>query len=89
MTEHLDVVAAYIVGDDESELGKTKAELAYALMCLDREIAICAETDAKNAALVKALEEIRGAAHKGSLTPAERLQDIRIILGRVGGGKLP
>lgn len=34
--------------------------------------------------LEKALRQIKGAAHKRSMTPAERLQDIRIILGRVG-----
>jgi hypothetical protein len=38
--ENLDAVAAYVAGDDDSELAKTKAELAYALMCLERELNI-------------------------------------------------
>jgi hypothetical protein len=42
-TEHLADMVAYVMGEDESELGKTKAELAYALHCLEREIAICAD----------------------------------------------
>lgn len=40
-------------------------------------------------ALVKALDQIKDAAHKGSMTPAERLQDIRIILDRVGREQQP
>lgn len=40
MTEHFQEVVAYVMGDDESELSKTKAELAYALHSLERELAI-------------------------------------------------
>lgn len=44
MGEHLADVVAYVMGEDDSELGKVKAELAYALHALEREIAICADT---------------------------------------------
>lgn len=43
---HFEKFASHILGDDESELGKVKAERDYALHCLEREIAICARTDA-------------------------------------------
>jgi hypothetical protein len=43
-SEHFQGVVDYVMGDDESELAKTKAELAYALHSLEREISICAET---------------------------------------------
>jgi hypothetical protein len=44
--------AAHIMSDDDSDLGKMKAERDYALHCLEREIAICAQTQAHNDALV-------------------------------------
>lgn len=59
MAEHLNDIATYVSGDDTSELAKTRAELAYALSCLDREMAIRAEADAKNEPLVKALKLAR------------------------------
>lgn len=39
---------------------------------------------AQRDALASTLKKIEIAAHKSSLTPAERLQDIRIILSDVG-----
>ena len=46
MTEpsHFESFVDHIMSDDESELGKAKAERDYALHCLEREIAICANT---------------------------------------------
>lgn len=44
MSEHFQDVVSYVMGDDVSDLAKTKAELAYALHALEREIAICGET---------------------------------------------
>ena len=57
---HFEKFVDHIISDDDSELGKVKAERDYALHCLEREIAICAQTQAKNDALVKALESIAG-----------------------------
>jgi hypothetical protein len=37
--------------------------------------------------MVKALEQIEYASRKDSLTDAERLESIRVILGRVGGAR--
>jgi hypothetical protein len=46
MTDHTDFGAFvdHVMSDDDSELGKVKAERDYALHCLEREIAICADT---------------------------------------------
>jgi hypothetical protein len=44
---HFENFVDHILSDDDSELGKTKAELNYALHCLEREIAICARTQAR------------------------------------------
>lgn len=98
MSEHLQAVMDYVAGNDESELAKVKAELAYALMSLEREIAIAQNAQAQNADLVKALESLL-AANKtlASLSPhhhnrnaaiagqevAER--EARDVLGRVKG----
>jgi hypothetical protein len=46
MAEHFENVASYVMGDDDSELAKVKAERDYALHCLEREIFICHQTDA-------------------------------------------
>ncbi len=44
----------YVMSNDESELAKVKAELAFALHCLEREIGICAQTQEQlNQALAK------------------------------------
>ena len=59
MTEtHYEKFVDHIMSDDDSELGKIKAERDYALFSLEREIAICAQTQAQNDALVKALKNI-------------------------------
>lgn len=55
---HFEKFADHIISNDDSELGRVKAERDYALHCLEREIAICANTQAKNDALVRALEDI-------------------------------
>ena len=47
MAEHFQEVVDYVMGEDESELAKTKAELAYALHSLEREISICAMTQTR------------------------------------------
>ena len=60
MSEHFNEVVDYVMGNDDSELAKTKAELAYALHALEREIAICAQTQERNEALKAALREIAG-----------------------------
>jgi hypothetical protein len=59
MSERLADIVAYTAGEDVSELGKTKAELAYALHCLDRELAITKKLDHRIDDLVKALETAR------------------------------
>lgn len=43
---HLAKFAEFVIGNDSSELGIARAERDYALHCLEREIAICAKTDA-------------------------------------------
>jgi hypothetical protein len=57
MTEHLADIVAYVSGEDDSELGRTKAELAYALHSLEREIAIAHSMQRQNESLATALEE--------------------------------
>jgi hypothetical protein len=68
MTEqtHFKDFVDHIMSDDDSELGKMKAERDYALHCLEREIAICANTQACNDALVKALNDIMQRANESS-----------------------
>ena len=56
---HFGAFVDHIMSDDDSELGKMKAERDYALHCLEREIAICTKTQACNDALVKALKNAR------------------------------
>ena len=93
MGDHLQQVADYVTGDDNSELAKIRAELAYALHCLEREIAICADTQKKNGALVKALEGIAEfcSADAGPLGAIDRLTSIRNtalnVLASVGGSR--
>ena len=48
----------YVMSDDDSEMGKTRAERDYALHCLEREVAICATTQARCDALEDALRRI-------------------------------
>jgi hypothetical protein len=43
----------------------------------------------EHADLVRTLEQIREVADKASAVPAERLQDIRVILNRVKGQSTP
>jgi hypothetical protein len=38
--------ADHVLGDDDSELARAKAERDYALHCLGREVSICAQTHA-------------------------------------------
>jgi hypothetical protein len=52
----------HVMSDDDSELGRTKAELAYALHCLEREISICHHTDA---ALLRHLQGENGCERTG------------------------
>jgi hypothetical protein len=93
MSEHFQEVIDFVMGDDESELGKTKAELAYSLHCLEREIAICSQAQARNEALAKALAEIR--AHLGAILVQTIDSDDQIIIDHVrkahelAGGKTP
>jgi hypothetical protein len=60
MGDNFKAVVDYVIGDDESELGKTKAELNYALHSLEREIAICSRTqreiDRVRAAFIRYLQ---------------------------------
>jgi len=91
MGEHLQEVADYVTGDDNSELAKTKAELAYALHCLEREISICAETQKQNEALMKALEKI--ACRHVTINPLwwqlearEAIALVNAPVGNAGGG---
>ena len=65
MGDHLQDVFDYVVGDDSSEMAKIKAEHAYALHALEREIAICAKTQKQNDALVKAIQDIKQATING------------------------
>lgn len=44
MSDHFQAVVDHVMSNDDSELAKTKAELAYALHALEREISICANT---------------------------------------------
>ena len=55
---HFGAFVDHITSDDDSELGKMRAERDYALHCLEREIAICAQTQMRNDALVEALATI-------------------------------
>lgn len=57
MSNHLQEVADYVMSDDTSELAKVKAELAYALMSLEREIAIAQSEQARSAALTGMLTD--------------------------------
>jgi hypothetical protein len=43
MSDNFQKIADYVMGYDDSELGLIKAERDYALHCLERETAICAE----------------------------------------------
>ena len=47
MAEHLDDIATYVSGEDTSELAKVKAELAYALSALDREMELCRQVEVR------------------------------------------
>src|SRR5215469_10177511 len=58
---HFQEVVDYVMGEDNSVLAKTKAELAYALHSLEREIGLCQKAEARNSELIKALEDILGA----------------------------
>jgi hypothetical protein len=51
-------VVDHVMSDDDSELGKTRAERDYALHCLERELAICAKTQARCDALEDVLRRI-------------------------------
>jgi hypothetical protein len=55
---HFEAFVDHIISDDDSALGKMKAERDYALHCLEREIAICSQTQARNDALVTELKLI-------------------------------
>jgi len=56
MAEHFQEVVDFVMSEDNGELGKTKAELAYALHSLEREIAIAHQAQTQNDVLVKALK---------------------------------
>jgi hypothetical protein len=60
MTEksHYEQFVDYIMSDDDSELGRMKAERDYALHALEREIAIAHQAQARVEALEAALETI-------------------------------
>lgn len=58
MTDHFQAVVDHVMSDDNSELAKTKAELAYALMSLEREIAIAQSEQARCERLMAALRTI-------------------------------
>lgn len=58
MSENFQKVADYVMGDDDSELAKTKAELAYALHALEREITIAQSEQSRSKALAKALKTL-------------------------------
>lgn len=61
---HFEKVADYVVSDDDSELGKLKAERDYALHCLEREIAIAHQAQTRIEALELALREADTACFK-------------------------
>jgi hypothetical protein len=92
MAEHTNFgeFANYILGNDESELAKTKAELAYALHSLEREITICQHTQERNQELVRALVKVRSynlsilAGHI-NYRPLDHVEAIDGVLGVVGG----
>lgn len=55
-----EIVEAYVSGKDTSELAKTKAELAYMSMALDREMEIGRKFQESHDALVASLGEMMG-----------------------------
>jgi len=87
MTEHLQEVVDYVMGDDDSELAKTKAELAYALHSLEREIAIAQSMQSQNDALVKALEDLLECADSECVSGSsfEPIEAAKNILNAVKG----
>lgn len=88
MAEHLDDVAIYVSGEDTSELAKTKAELAYALSALDREMDLCRQAEARLAEAVKAFEDYGEHADSCEAKYKSKREctcDFREVYGRVVG----
>jgi len=85
MTEntHFEAFVDHIISDDDSDLGKMKAERDYALHCLEREIAICAQTQARNDVLVKALKKVEPFLSYGDNTEGRLKQIIKDALASI------
>jgi len=90
MGDHLQDVFDYVVGDDRSEMAKIKAEHAYALHALEREIAICAKTQKQNDALVDLVQTLLDnepdypIADNGATVLDGWREQAKRVLGRVG-----
>src|SRR5258707_741647 len=80
---HYEKFVDHIMSDDDSELGRVKAERDYALFSLEREIAICARVQECNDTLVNCL---RWLDRKGGLG-LDVHEKIRQVLSLVGGVK--
>jgi hypothetical protein len=72
---YFEKVVAHVMRDDDSELGKVKAERDYALHALEREMAICHQAEETNAALV---EYIQSSASAGCATARALLRKYKI-----------
>ncbi|MEY9806927.1 hypothetical protein ABIF30_006534 [Bradyrhizobium elkanii] len=57
---HFEKFAEHIMSDDDSELGKVKAERDYALHCLEREIALCSQAETRLNEAVKLIYDLLG-----------------------------
>jgi hypothetical protein len=85
VSDHFQAVVDHVISDDDSELAKTKAELAYALHALEREIAIAQSEQARCEVMMKALHWI---ADVPGAHPANIVRVARDALELVGKPKV-
>ena len=83
---HFERVVEHVMSDDESELGKSRAELAYALHSLEREIAINNQSFKRIETLSKALANLRAIlADQPFQNSGLSVYEINLILANEGG----
>jgi hypothetical protein len=82
---HFAKVAEFVTGGDTSEAGMAKAERDYALHCLEREMALCQQADAR---LADALEIIKPFALLCDLDVKADQGDLDSVYPMVAVGRL-
>lgn len=84
MSENFQKVADYVMSDDDSELAKTKAELAYALHALEREIAIAQSQQSRCETLIRVMRSIARGLNGKPLRGIDAEDRARVTLNGLG-----